>query len=287
MFAFTAFVLSAVTVGSCRFLKREAFVGTSNIDINFYGLYRYYISGGYCASIDLLLDAQNSQNLVKFELDGSWITGRAFGAIVPVLGGIAMLILTLQLFYKIDKPVWLFVASLEFVCLFFQGLTFMVFNANECKSDTTPGQTRASVKCSIDEGAATAISAMWLFLLAGIVMCKTPHPDAPLFKVKMQPDEEASATNSPQGNADVDWGDIGPSAEEQPLSSARESTLQNSSSNKVQHHRHHRKGSRNDTDESFNTSGAVAAEEQPGESASPRANPAPAPTWEDFHVSEK
>jgi hypothetical protein len=77
---------------------------------------------------------------------------------------------------------WNILAVMEILCLILQGFTFLIFNTDLCDSSAN-----VSIKCSIDEGASTAIAAMVFYLLATIVICKTPYPDAPLFKFSKDP----------------------------------------------------------------------------------------------------
>ena len=87
VFTFTAFVLSAVTVGSCQFVKMEV-VDNDGVDtpsIFFWGLYQYLLSSvNDCASIDLLINS--SQGDLK--LDGSWKAAQAFGVLAELSLGV-------------------------------------------------------------------------------------------------------------------------------------------------------------------------------------------------------
>jgi hypothetical protein len=161
--------------------------GVDTPSIFFWGLYQYLLSSvNDCASIDLLIDS--SQGDLK--LDGSWKAAQAFGVLAAIFGGITMLILLTPLCMStMNKGLWNFLAFLEILCLILQGLTFLIFNTDLCDSSTN-----TSVKCSIDGGASTAIAAMVLYLLAAIVICKTPYPDAPLFKFSQDLNVDTTST---------------------------------------------------------------------------------------------
>eukprot|EP00978_Attheya_sp_CCMP212_P012282 scaffold30492_cov47-Attheya_sp.AAC.4 len=134
--------------------------------IRYWGLYQYVVisPANYCSSIDLLIDSSQG----GFKLDGSWKAARAFGVLAAIFGGITMLLLLTPL------------------CM---SLTFLIF-----KTDTCESSANTSVNCSIDEGGSTAIAAMVFYLLAAIVICKTPYPDAPLFKFSQDPNVDTTST---------------------------------------------------------------------------------------------
>lgn len=191
VFAFTAVVLSALAVASCRFMKVSTMTPAANggnptTNVSFTGIFQFFASGG-CVSLSLLLDIQDPNDENRVELSGSHKAAQAFGVLTPVVGGIIMLQLLAQFICRQGKCTRVFSSVVMFLCVVFQGLTFIIFNDDNCKSETVVdengNEARTARKCTVDTGAKEAIAAMAMFLLAGLLICKIPSPETPLFKI--------------------------------------------------------------------------------------------------------
>ena len=72
-------------------------------------------------------------------------------------------------------------ASLLTVSTAFQLLTFIAFNDDGCKDDAV---NETFTNCSVEEGAAFAISASLFYLLSSIGMFLVSHPQVPLVSLQ-------------------------------------------------------------------------------------------------------
>mmetsp|Transcript_13070 Transcript_13070/g.18501 ORF Transcript_13070/g.18501 Transcript_13070/m.18501 type:complete len:256 (-) Transcript_13070:293-1060(-) len=196
LFALIGFVLSCVAVQSCIFFKQETlFQGQQNPIINYWGLYRYASQGTYCVSIALLEDTQDNTLPNAFEVDAPWKAAKAAGAAAPFFGGIATVMLTMQVCRPMSKFKWIFTSILLLIALVLQGATFLVLLTDECDQSGDDKKNNTARKCSLEEGANQAIAAMVFYFIAIITICRTPPPEESLFQFKAT-SEGASAAGS-------------------------------------------------------------------------------------------
>lgn len=85
------------------------------------------------------------------------------------------------MFTGTNKPLWTTMASLLTVSTAFQLLTFIAFNDDGCKDNAVDG---TFTSCSVEEGAAFAISASLFYLLSSIGMFIVSHPQVPLVSLQ-------------------------------------------------------------------------------------------------------
>eukprot|EP00565_Helicotheca_tamesis_P005674 CAMPEP_0185725216 /NCGR_PEP_ID=MMETSP1171-20130828/1520_1 /TAXON_ID=374046 /ORGANISM="Helicotheca tamensis, Strain CCMP826" /LENGTH=318 /DNA_ID=CAMNT_0028393279 /DNA_START=84 /DNA_END=1040 /DNA_ORIENTATION=- len=160
--SFTAFVLSCVAVGSCKFVQLTQSTD-SGVTVAYFGLFQF-LSGGTCVSLDLMID----DNLIS--LSPSDEAARAFGVLACIFGGVAVLAFLSVFCKKMDQNRWRAIGIALVVCLVFQSFTFLVFNSSRCKSDAF------TTACNIDEGGAASVSAMifYMFAAAGVFLLPVP-----------------------------------------------------------------------------------------------------------------
>mmetsp|Transcript_19057 Transcript_19057/g.29343 ORF Transcript_19057/g.29343 Transcript_19057/m.29343 type:complete len:263 (-) Transcript_19057:343-1131(-) len=197
IFCLIGFVLSAVAVQSCQFFKSETLFNGNNVPtIAYWGLYKYAARGTYCVSLSLLEDSQTPTDPDKFEVDASWKVAQAAGVAAPIIGGIATLMLTLQICRPIRKLKWIAISVLSFVALVIQGVTFLVLNSDECKQSSEDKIANTAQKCTLEEGANQAIAAMTFYFVAGITMCCTSPPETPLLQFTTDPTKVVNGDGS-------------------------------------------------------------------------------------------
>ena len=145
------------------------------------GLFRIF-QGSQCVPFKIILDAQNPTSVSQYSIPGSIRAAQAFGVIAALLGGGAVFLLLLPLVKRVGRVLWFTAGGLSFAAFNSQSLTFLIFNQEECKTSRTFPDGGGAVQCAIDEGGGFAVTAMVMYVLAGILVCRTTAPlESPLF----------------------------------------------------------------------------------------------------------
>ena len=175
-----AFILSADTVGSCRYLITEP-------DGRAIGLYAYEDPNNVdrvCQSVAFLKDASEVEIFADEDL---WKAAQGLGTAGAVLGGIAALFMFLGFFCNLCAKWWCFKAFLPLMLLsagFCTLLTNIVFGVDMCSdlegANGTVIQERA---CTSSSGNSDASGAFILYVVAALSMslCMTPW-ETPMYK---------------------------------------------------------------------------------------------------------
>ena len=173
-------ILSCLTLESCRFIRNTSFNGSS-FSVQPLGLFRIF-QGSQCVPFKIISDAQNPTSVSQYSIPGSIRAAQAFGVIAALLGGGAVFLLLLPLVKRVGRVLWFTAGGLSFAAFISQSLTFLIFNEEDCKTSRTFPDGGGAVQCAIDEGGGFAVTAMVMYVLAGILVCRTTAPlESPLF----------------------------------------------------------------------------------------------------------
>eukprot|EP00568_Trieres_chinensis_P014033 CAMPEP_0183321974 /NCGR_PEP_ID=MMETSP0160_2-20130417/70341_1 /TAXON_ID=2839 ORGANISM="Odontella Sinensis, Strain Grunow 1884" /NCGR_SAMPLE_ID=MMETSP0160_2 /ASSEMBLY_ACC=CAM_ASM_000250 /LENGTH=220 /DNA_ID=CAMNT_0025489025 /DNA_START=84 /DNA_END=743 /DNA_ORIENTATION=- len=191
VFSFAGLVLSCLSAESCRFV-RVTTLRNNVVGVNLVGLFSTYsVNIGQCFSLRLQLDAQDPTAPGREIITGSHRAAMAFGVLACLAGAAAMFLLLVPVFKRTSRGLWTLAGGLCGTALVFQGLTFLIFNDDRCKKqEVCQVGAGCSVLCAVDKGGEFAITAMVMYLFAGLLVRRTPAPtDDPLFVIDSADDD--------------------------------------------------------------------------------------------------
>mmetsp|Transcript_19020 Transcript_19020/g.28287 ORF Transcript_19020/g.28287 Transcript_19020/m.28287 type:complete len:224 (-) Transcript_19020:218-889(-) len=162
-----AWIFAVSAAGVCDFMARVPDDDYDGVDPFLVGLFEGKGTGDDCESFDDL----------DIDADGAIKAGQAFAVITSLFGGFILIGMIVSIFIRFPPILWRIMMIAVFVLAPFQLFTLSALGAEDCTDESYIYKEG----CIPAAGASLSIVAFWCWLSAGILLCRMPAPEKPLF----------------------------------------------------------------------------------------------------------